>query len=322
MTNDQEVNNRLAQTLWRIYNRPERPELWDQGGNLPWNDPDFSERMLREHLDESHGAASRQAKERMAQIEWVWSKLELSPGARVLDVTCGPGLYAIELARRGCDVTGIDFSPASIAYARDLAICEGVATRCTFVEQDVHTIDFAGAAFDAALFLYGQLAVFKKEEAQALLEQVALALKPGGNLAGDTLDLSDGKVQLGDLVFVELELSNISGITTQNIALVDRLPAGFEVENSRLGRSFKADWIDPEADWAVDYFNLRDDRLEAFGSLAGNTSKKIIYTVRAVTSGKYATPPVEAEAMYDPTLWAREKGTTAVVGGPWTGRLL
>jgi uncharacterized protein YfaS (alpha-2-macroglobulin family) len=142
------------------------------------------------------------------------------------------------------------------------------------------------------------------------------------NLAGDTLDLSDGKVQLGDLVFVELELSNISGITTQNIALVDRLPAGFEVENSRLGRSFKADWIDPEADWAVDYFNLRDDRLEAFGSLAGNTSKKIIYTVRAVTSGKYATPPVEAEAMYDPTLWAREKGTTAVVGGPWTGRLL
>jgi uncharacterized protein YfaS (alpha-2-macroglobulin family) len=129
------------------------------------------------------------------------------------------------------------------------------------------------------------------------------------NLAGDTLDLSDGKVQLGDLVFVELELSNISGITTQNIALVDRLPAGFEVENSRLGRSFKADWIDPEADWAVDYFNLRDDRLEAFGSLAGNTSKKIIYTVRAVTSGKYATPPVEAEAMYDPTLWARERST-------------
>ncbi len=142
------------------------------------------------------------------------------------------------------------------------------------------------------------------------------------NLAGDVLDLGDGKVQLGDLVFVELELSNTSGITTQNIALVDRLPAGFEVENSRLGRSFKADWIDPEADWAVDYFNLRDDRLEAFGALAGKTSKKIIYTVRAVTSGKYATPPVEAEAMYDPTLWARAKGETAVVGGPWTGKLL
>jgi uncharacterized protein YfaS (alpha-2-macroglobulin family) len=67
---------------------------------------------------------------------------------------------------------------------------------------------------------------------------------------------------------------------------------------------------------------LRDDRLEAFGALAPGAKKKIVYSVRAVTSGKYTIPPVELEAMYDPTLWAREKGGTAVVGGPWTGKLL
>ena len=67
---------------------------------------------------------------------------------------------------------------------------------------------------------------------------------------------------------------------------------------------------------------LRDDRLEAFGTLGVRETKKLNYTIRAVTSGTYATPPVEAEAMYDPTLWAREKGETAVVGGPWTGKLL
>jgi uncharacterized protein YfaS (alpha-2-macroglobulin family) len=44
--------------------------------------------------------------------------------------------------------------------------------------------------------------------------------------------------------------------------------------------------------------------------------------VRVVTSGKFTIPPVEAEAMYDPTLWARDKGGTAVIGGPWTGKLL
>jgi uncharacterized protein YfaS (alpha-2-macroglobulin family) len=142
------------------------------------------------------------------------------------------------------------------------------------------------------------------------------------NLAGDMVDTSDGSIKLGDLIFVELEIENTTGATIQNIALVDRLPAGFEVENPRLGRGFKADWIDPDQDWATDFFNLRDDRLEAFGALGGGETKKMIYTVRAVTSGKYTAPPLDAEAMYDPTLWGREKGDTVVVGGPWTGKLL
>ena len=50
------VNRHLGDALWRIYRRPERPQAWVGGGNLPWNDPAFSARMLREHLDESHGA--------------------------------------------------------------------------------------------------------------------------------------------------------------------------------------------------------------------------------------------------------------------------
>ena len=53
-----------------------------------------------------------------------------------------------------------------------------------------------------------------------------------------------------------------------------------------------------------------------------DVTTRIIYTVRVVTSGKFTIPPVEAEAMYDPTLWARDKGGTAVVSGPWTGKLL
>jgi uncharacterized protein YfaS (alpha-2-macroglobulin family) len=141
-------------------------------------------------------------------------------------------------------------------------------------------------------------------------------------LDGTELDLSQGTLKLGDLVFVELEVGNKSGVEIQNIALVDRLPAGFEIENPRLGRTIKIDWTNPEDAWAYDFMNQRDDRLEVFGSLPAGTSKKIIYTVRAVTSGKFTVPPVEAEAMYDPTLWARDKGGTANVSGPWTGKTL
>ena len=185
MTND---HDSLTKALWRIYNRPDPPPLWQGGGNLPWNDPDFSARMLREHLDESHGAASRQADERAAQLDWFWERLALRPGCRVLDLTCGPGLYAVPLARRGAAVTGVDFGPASIAHARQLAEEEGLSDRCLFVEADVRDYEPEPEAYDAALFLYGQLAVFPREDATALLRKAAGALRPGGRLVVELLD--------------------------------------------------------------------------------------------------------------------------------------
>lgn len=178
----------LAAALWRIYRRPERPQAWVNGGNLPWNDPAFSGRMLREHLDESHGAASRRSGERAAQIDWLWTQLALAPGSRVLDLTCGPGLYAVALAQRGCTVTGVDFGPAALAYARQIAAEQGVAARCEFIEHDVRSVTLPTPQYDAALILYGQLAVFTRAEAADLLRRALASLKPGGRLCIELLE--------------------------------------------------------------------------------------------------------------------------------------
>lgn len=177
----------LAEALWKIYRRPERPEPWSGGGNLPWDDPAFSRRMLREHLDQSHGAASRVDAERAVQVAWLAERLTLEPGAALLDVTCGPGLYAVDFARRGLQVTGVDFGPAAIDYARTLAQEEGVADSCHFVQEDVRAYQFGEARFDAAIFLYGQLAVFPRTEAEQLLRAVAGSLRPGGRLVVELL---------------------------------------------------------------------------------------------------------------------------------------
>jgi SAM-dependent methyltransferase len=179
---------RLAETLWRLYQRPEKPTAWENGGNLPWNDPAFSERMLREHLDESHSAASRTTPERALQLPWLWSRLNLHPGSRVLDLTCGPGLYAVALAARGSTVTGVDFSPASLRHARAQAVQQGVAASCTFIEHDVRTAPIEAGVYDAVLLLYGQLAVFTREEAAALLRLAAHSLRPGGRICIELLD--------------------------------------------------------------------------------------------------------------------------------------
>jgi uncharacterized protein YfaS (alpha-2-macroglobulin family) len=140
-------------------------------------------------------------------------------------------------------------------------------------------------------------------------------------LDGSAINPGDS-VQLADLLYVEVELKNTSGERIQNIALVDRLPAGWEIENARLGRGGAVGWVNAEEQWAADYVNIRDDRMEVFGSLQPGEAKKIVYAVRAVTAGKFTLPPVEAEAMYDPRLWARDAGQQVTVSGPWKDFLL
>ncbi len=179
-----QIETNLAAALRAIYRRPQPPVPWRDGGNLPWDDPTFSERMLAQHLDQSHGAASRPLREIRALVETMMGWLGLQPGHRLLDVTCGPGLYAAEFARRGVAVTGIDFSPASIRYAQ--TYCAGLP--CQFIQGDVRAMDFAGHGFDAAIYLYGQFTVLRPEEALDVLRRIHAALKPGGRLLLEVLD--------------------------------------------------------------------------------------------------------------------------------------
>lgn len=179
-----QIETNLAAALRAIYHRPQPPVPWRDGGNLPWDDPAFSERMLAQHLDQSHGAASRPLKEIRAQVEMMMAWLALQPGDQLLDVTCGPGLYAVEFARRGITVTGIDFGPASIRYARQLC----ATLPCRFVQGDVREMDFAGHDFAAAIYLYGQFTVLRPEEALDVLRRIRAALKPSGRLLLEVLD--------------------------------------------------------------------------------------------------------------------------------------
>lgn len=135
--------------------------------------------------------------------------------------------------------------------------------------------------------------------------------------AGEAVELDGGRHALGDLVYVELTLTNSSPERVANLALVDRIPAGWEIENPRLGRGSAPDWVSTDELWEMDHLDLRDDRLEVFGHLDRGKSGTVVYAVRATTAGKFTAPPVEAEAMYDPRIWARQAGREVYVSGPW-----
>jgi len=68
---------------------------------------------------------------------------------KTVDLGCGVGHYAIYLAGRGFDVTGIDISPTAIKIAKEKAEKENV--KCTFIVADVlGSLDEVKDAFDFA----------------------------------------------------------------------------------------------------------------------------------------------------------------------------
>jgi ubiquinone/menaquinone biosynthesis C-methylase UbiE len=182
--------------LLEFTRRPARPEPWSEGDNLPWNDPAFSERMLKEHLTQEHNHASRRDGWIERHVAWVRQVTAIQPPARVLDLACGPGLYTTRLARLGHPCQGIDFSPASIRHARQTADAEGLD--CTYLEADLRQADF-GEGFDLAMLLFGELNVFRRQDAQTILTKARQALKPGGWLVLEpqTLDSVRSQGQAG-----------------------------------------------------------------------------------------------------------------------------
>ncbi len=175
---------RLLAALRQLSGRGQPPVPWRDGANLPWDDPAFSERMLAEHLDQSHGAASRPLPEIRGQVQQMIAWLGLKPGARLLDVTCGPGLYAREFAQQGIAVTGVDFGPAALRHARQL--CADLP--CEFIQGDVRDMALAGRDFAAAIYLYGQFTVLRPAESLDVLRRIHAALRPGGRLLIEILD--------------------------------------------------------------------------------------------------------------------------------------
>ncbi len=166
-------------TLNDIVQRAQPLVPWVEGDNIPWDDPDFSERMLREHLSQEHDLASRRATLVDGHVDWIVREVLGGEPLPTLDLACGPGLYAERLARRGSPCTGLDFSPASIRHAQQAAASAGLP--CTYRLADVRTADY-GADYGLAMMLYGQLNVFRRSEARSMLARAHAALRPGGRL--------------------------------------------------------------------------------------------------------------------------------------------
>ncbi len=162
-----------------IIQRRVPPEPWAEGDNIPWDDPAFSERMLREHLSQSHGHASRRLEVIDRQVSWIHREVLAGKPTKILELTCGPGLYTSRLARLGHECVGIDYSPASIRYAEETARDEGLS--CGYRLEDVRRAAL-GQGHGLVMMNNGQLNVFRRDDAGRILEKARASLAPGGIL--------------------------------------------------------------------------------------------------------------------------------------------
>jgi SAM-dependent methyltransferase len=163
--------------LLDIINRPPVPVPWQEGDNIPWDDPEFSARMLREHFDQTHDLASRRFAKIDEQVAWIHNEILGGQPTRILDLGCGPGFYTSRLARLGHECVGIDYSPASIRFACQQA--ENEQLRCTYIRDDIRAAEY-GAEFGLVMLLFGEFNVFSALDARAIVRKASQALACNG----------------------------------------------------------------------------------------------------------------------------------------------
>jgi 2-polyprenyl-3-methyl-5-hydroxy-6-metoxy-1,4-benzoquinol methylase len=123
----------------------------------------------------------------LGECDFIENEIDRDKSVRILDIGCGTGRHAIELAKRGYRVTGIDLSETLLARAREKAAAAGVTV--DFRRHDARELPFA-AEFDLVLMICeGAFSLMETDEMNfEILKGAERALKPGGKLIFTTLN--------------------------------------------------------------------------------------------------------------------------------------
>ncbi|MEO3752453.1 methyltransferase domain-containing protein [Streptomyces sp. B6B3] len=154
-------------------------------------------------------------RDRVAGIVAESPLFDLPSGTRVLDLCCGPALFAVPLAGRGCAVTGVDLSPAMLERAR--AACEAAGVEVRLVRADMLTHVEPGA-YDVVLNVFTSFGYFPSPEDNVrVLRNAWESLAPGGRLVIDMMGKEVVAGWIGRPQLVELD----DGYVVQRDTILD-----------------------------------------------------------------------------------------------------
>jgi SAM-dependent methyltransferase len=152
----------------------------------PWYEEVFDEDFLRTLPFMTPAQTER-------EVNFIREALSPPTGGEVLDVGCGYGRHALELAQQGLRLTGLDLSLPMLIRAADHAQKRGLAVN--FVHADMREMTYNGQ-FDAAYCVLSSFGYFDEETNLRVATAICRALKPGGRFL---LDIMNRDYIVGDL---------------------------------------------------------------------------------------------------------------------------
>ena len=115
------------------------------------------------------------------------------------------------------------------------------------------------------------------------------------------------EIGIDDKLYVHLFLRATEG-TVNDVAVIDLLPGGFEVDLSPEGLGGRKSLPSKLVTWEPDYVDVREDRVVFYGD-ASSTARPFIYRLKPTNKGRFNVPPSYAVGMYDRSAVARSLGS-------------
>lgn len=171
-----------------LKNTAKRPNLFEfYKAEMLWDDEYISRQLLGLHLDSSIEMVSRSESFMDRSAAWFKSRFNIGKETLIADIACGPGLYAIRFARQGAQVTGIDLSRRSIAYARKIALEQNLSIE--LVRQDYFKYR-TNKKFDLIVMIFCEFCSLSPAQRQRILKNFHAFLAEDGVVVLDVFSIN------------------------------------------------------------------------------------------------------------------------------------
>lgn len=166
----------------KIFSYLHKPEIYQDSTANFWKDDYISIRLLEAHLNPDGDAATRNNTFVDTSVDWIASIAPPKQFPKLLDIGCGPGIYAEKFYQKSYCVTGVDFSKRSIAYAKSCAAKKNASI--SYQIKDYLKMTFENE-FDLITLIYCDFGVLSPHDRHLLLTNIYAALKPNGRFIFD-----------------------------------------------------------------------------------------------------------------------------------------
>ena len=152
-----------------------------------WTDNHISKKVIESHLNEDIEVSIQNREFINHSVDWIVTHFGIEKNRRVADFGCGMGTYATQLAEKGADVTGIDFSETFIQHAKEVA--KQKEMDIIYVLQDYLEFE-TEERFDLITLLLCDFCALSPSQRKTMLKKFYKFLKPDGSVLIDVYSLN------------------------------------------------------------------------------------------------------------------------------------